>query len=92
MVAPTTVDEAVEVGSSHLFDVLVSDWRLPDGHDGMEILAAARRGSPRIAAILISAEADRDLTTRALGAGFRRVMLKPLEASEIVNAVQVCAA
>jgi DNA-binding NtrC family response regulator len=92
VVAPPTVDEAFCLAAAYPFDVLVSDWRLADGHDGLEVLAAVKQGSPHIASILISAEADRDLTVRALGAGFNRVMQKPLEASAIVSAIQACAA
>lgn len=92
VVAPPTVEEAVSLGGSYPFDVLVSDWRLSDGHDGLEILAAVKQVSPRIGSILISAEADHDLTERALDAGFDRVMQKPLEASAIVSAIQSCAA
>jgi len=91
VVAPPTVDEALRLGTAYPFDVLVSDWRLPDGHDGMEVLTAVRRAFPRIASILISAEADAELTERALDAGFDRVMQKPLEVSEIVGAIQACA-
>jgi two-component system, OmpR family, response regulator len=92
VVAPPTVDEAICLGAAYPFDVLVSDWRLADGHDGLEILAAVKQASPHIASILISAEADHELTERALGAGFDRVMQKPLEASAIVSAIQACAA
>jgi DNA-binding NtrC family response regulator len=92
VVAPPTVEEALCLGAAYPFDVLVSDWRLSDDHDGLEILAAVKQASPRIASILISAEADHDLTERALHAGFDRVMQKPLDSSDIVSAIQACAA
>ena len=92
VVAPPTVEEAFRLGASYPFDVLVSDWRLQNGHDGLEVLAAVKHASPQIAAILISAEADHDLTVRALEAGFHRVMQKPLDSSDIVSAIQACAA
>lgn len=92
VVAPPTVEEAFCLGTSYPFDVLVSDWRLQHGHDGLEILAAVKQASPQIASILISAEADHNLTERALEAGFDRVMQKPLDASDIVSAIQACAA
>ena len=92
VVAPPTIEEALDLASSFPFDVLVSDWRLPDGHNGLEVLAAVKQASPRIASILISAEANRDLTERALGAGFNRVMLKPLDSCDIVSAIHACAA
>lgn len=90
VVAPPTVDEGLRLGTAYPFDILVSDWRLPDGHDGLEVLTAVRQVFPQIASILISAEADSELTERALDAGFDRVMRKPLEVSEIVGAIQAC--
>ena len=92
VVAPPTVEEAFCLGTAYPFDVLVSDWRLQNGHNGLEILAAVKQASPEIASILISAEADHDLTNRALGAGFDRVMQKPLASIDIVSAIQAFAA
>jgi DNA-binding response OmpR family regulator len=88
VVAPASVDEALRLGTTYPFDVLVSDWRLPDGHDGVKVLATVRRAFPQIASILISAEADAELTKTALGAGFDRVIPKPLEMSQIVEAIK----
>lgn len=91
VVAPPTVEEAVDLGANSAFDVLVSDWRLADGHDGLEVLATLKQSSPQIVSILISAEADEKLTERALDAGFDRVMQKPLDSSAFVSAIQSCA-
>jgi len=90
--APPTVDEGVRLGTEHPFDVLVSDWRLGDDHTGFDVLTAVRQVFPHIASILISAEADSELTERALGAGFNCVVKKPLEISDIVGAIQSCTA
>ena len=90
VVAPPTVDEGLRLGTSIPFDILISDWRLPDGHDGLEILKLVRQVFPQIPSILISAEADAELTERALDAGFDRVMRKPVEVAEIVGAIQSC--
>ena len=88
VVAPPSVDEALKLATSYRFDVLVSDWRLPDGHDGLKVLTTVRQAFPQIVSILISAEADAELTERALGAGFDRVIQKPLEMSQIVEAIK----
>jgi CheY-like chemotaxis protein len=88
VVAPSTVEEALELGTTYPFDVLVSDWRLPDGHDGLKVLTTVRQAFPRIVSILISAEAGTELTQRALGAGFDKVIQKPLQTSQIVEAIK----
>lgn len=90
VVAPPTVADGLKLATEVPFDVLVSDWRLPDGHNGFEVLHAVQRIFPHIFSILISAEVDPDLTSRALDAGFHRVIPKPLEVSEIVGAIQSC--
>ena len=91
VVAPPSVDEGLRLGTSYPFDVLVSDWRLPEGHDGLEVLAAVRSAFPLIPSILISSEADEELSRRGLGAGFDHVMQKPTDVSEIVGAIQAVA-
>ena len=87
VVAPETVEEALMLGALIPFDVLVSDWRLEDGHDGFQVLNAVRQKLPNIASILISAEADDELRRRGLSAGFDRVLQKPLEISAIAGAI-----
>lgn len=90
VVAPATIDEGIRLGTEIPFDVLISDWRLGDGHDGLEVLAKIRQAFPLIPSILISAEADAELTERALDAGFDCVIPKPLEVAEIVGAIAAC--
>jgi len=90
VVAPATVDEALRRGTEQRFDVLMIDWRLPDGHDGIEVLNTVRKVFPQIPSILISAEAGDELAERARRAGFDHVLLKPAAISEIVGAIQAC--
>ena len=91
VIAPPTVEEGLQLGTAYPFDVLVSDWRLPDGHNGLEVLSRVRQAYPQIMSILISAEADAALTDRALDGGFDQVLQKPFEVSEMVGAIHACA-
>jgi DNA-binding NarL/FixJ family response regulator len=68
-------------------NVLVTDCRLADGHNGFEVLACVRARYPKICAILISADADPQLASRARDAGFDVVIEKPCRVEEIVDAV-----
>ncbi len=88
VVAPANVDEAFRVAVTMPFDILITDWRLPDGYDGIQVLSEVRNHSPEIVAVMISAEADSELTDRALQAGFDRVIAKPFPVMEILGAVQ----
>lgn len=88
VVAPETVDEAISIASVTTFDTLITDWRLAQGRDGLEILNRVRERFPGTLAILISAEADAELSARAQAGGFHRVIKKPFSAAEIVGAVK----
>lgn len=86
--APKSVDEAMDIATVTHFDVLITDWRLADGHDGSEVLAHVREKYPQTLAILISAEADTELADRARTDGFNLIIEKPFPVAEIVGAVR----
>lgn len=88
VVAPETVDEAISMAGVTPFDALITDWRLAQGHDGLEILNRVRERFPGTLAILISAEADAELSARAQAGGFDRIIEKPFAVAEIVGAVK----
>ena len=88
VMAPETVDEILRLNPAQPVNVLVTDCRLADGHDGFEVLATVRERYPKICAILISAEADPHLAARARSAGFDVVIEKPCRVEEIVGAVR----
>ncbi len=87
VVAPKSVEEAISLAATP-FDVLVTDWRLAQDHNGLEILTGARKKFPGTLAILISAEAGAELSHRARAGGFDLVIEKPFAVAEIVGAVQ----
>ncbi len=82
-----TLDEATQMASSDHLDLLITDWRLADGHTGSEVLARIREKHPRALAILVSAEAGTELAGRALAQGFHLVVEKPCPVAEIIGAV-----
>ena len=88
VVAPETVEDVMRLDPTQPVNVLVTDCRLADGHDGFEVLACVRARYPKIGSILISANADPQLATRARAAGFDVVIEKPCRVEEIVGAVR----
>lgn len=86
--APPTVEEAIDLAGAATFDVLITDWRLAEGHDGLEVLNCARQKAPRTLAVLISAEAGAEFSERAREKGFDLVIEKPFPVAEIVGAVR----
>ena len=55
--------------SSNLFDVVVTDIRMPSVEDGMEVMRYARQVSPDSAVILMTAEAAKETAIQAIRAG-----------------------
>jgi DNA-binding NtrC family response regulator len=68
-------------------DVVVLDYRLPDGHNLM-LLSKIRRLAPNSPIIMMTAYGNPALTRSALGLGACAVMNKPFDMREIATAVQ----
>jgi two-component system response regulator PilR (NtrC family) len=62
-------DDAKRKISSNLFDVIVTDIRMPTVEDGMEVMRYAREVSPESAVILMTAEAAKETAIQAVRAG-----------------------
>lgn len=67
-------------------DMLIADYRLPDG-DGISVLRALRRADWKGKAILITAFPSPTLTEAARAAGFDAVLEKPLRQHELIRAL-----
>ncbi len=86
VVAVATAQEALEEIARRRPDVLLSDIGMPDV-DGYELLRRIRAGGADIPAIALTAFARSEDRTRALRAGFRLHMAKPVEPAELMAAV-----
>lgn len=64
------------------FDLLICDWRLPDG-DGLEFLRSVARSHPTTARVLMSGTDDPRLPERCMEEGLLGFLPKSLDASEI---------
>jgi two-component system, NarL family, nitrate/nitrite response regulator NarL len=71
----------------HDFDVVLSDWRLPQ-MDGIALLAEIGRGYPTIARVLYSGTDDPHLAAEAQRAGLMGYLPKTLTAEQLVAAVE----
>lgn len=87
VLATESLDEATQMASACHPDLLITDWRLADGHDGFEVLTRIREKHPQAMAILLSAEAGAELAGRAREGGFDLVVEKPCPVAEIIGAV-----
>jgi PAS domain S-box-containing protein len=85
-----TAQEALALVEAHRPDVLITDIGMPDA-DGFELLRRVRALGPerggKVPAIALTAFARSEDRTRALRAGFRVHVSKPVDPSELVATV-----
>ncbi|MBD9369029.1 response regulator [Xanthomonas sp. XNM01] len=69
------------------YDLWLIDLSLPDGQ-GQELLARLRRQRPQVPALAHTADADPALRQPLLAAGFRDLLVKPIQAVALTSAVR----
>jgi len=83
-------DEAIELARSHEPDLVILDVKMP-GLDG--ISAARQISSERLAAVLVlTAFSQRDLIEQARDAGALAYLVKPVQKTDLVPAIEVALA
>jgi CheY-like chemotaxis protein len=80
--------EAVERGRIFLPDVLVSDWKLGDELDGIDVAVALKNINGEMKIILCSGLGIDDMGPRAREVDISRVMEKPCGVEEIVRVIR----
>lgn len=85
------VAAAVAAATRHTPDVVLADYRLPDG-TGADLARASRHIEPAPAVVMISADADRRVLNQALDAGCVGFVSKNADRADIVDAVRAAAA
>jgi signal transduction histidine kinase len=73
---------ALEKLSQHEYDLVLTDLRLGD-IDGLDVLAAARRSSPRTVAIVLTGYASLESAIRAMREGAYDYLVKPTDVEEL---------
>jgi CheY-like chemotaxis protein len=79
--------EAIAASRENHYDVLLTDQRIQGG-DGMDLILALREASPGTRPVLMSANATARESQRALDLGAVRVLSKPFEVDEMLQAVE----
>jgi DNA-binding NarL/FixJ family response regulator len=87
----STVQEAARIPRELRPDVLLVDFRLPDGN-GAEAVAAIRKVVPKVRVLFLSAVDSPAALLAAIQAGARGYLLKANAATEVVSAVRRVAA
>jgi PAS domain S-box-containing protein len=85
-----SVNEALQILEQSSFDVVVSDLAMPD-RDGYDLIREIRKRTPdrggNIPAIALSAYTRPQDRAQALAAGFQLHLSKPIDPSDLVNAI-----
>ncbi len=65
------------------YDLVLTDWMLPDG-DGLDLIAAVKQKSPRTSVVVLSAKDDNASEIQALNAGADDYIRKPYDFDVLV--------
>ena len=84
----SSVMEALRHIASESFDVLLSDLHMPGDGDGLIVAGAMRHANPKAATLLISANPDMTKATAAILRQVDEIVLKPVNAGTIVQAIR----
>jgi two-component system chemotaxis response regulator CheY len=82
----TTGAEALERIRNGDFDLVVSDWNMPE-MTGIELLEALRASGNEVPFGFVTSEVQPDFKSRALAAGARFMVAKPFTAEDLRRAV-----
>ena len=79
--------KARSVISKEDYDLILSDYRLPDGN-GLEVLRYAKNKSSFVPVVLITAYSDIRVAVNAIKEGAYEYITKPVNARELIHVVQ----
>jgi two-component system response regulator YesN len=83
-VAAESGEEALEILSEAVFEVLISDVSMP-GMNGIELVAKAKALYPHIQVLMISGYNEFEFVQEAIHVGAQAYVLKPLKLDEVSN-------
>ncbi|GAC1657740.1 MAG: hypothetical protein NVS9B15_19110 [Acidobacteriaceae bacterium] len=79
--------KAIELLKHNPYDLLLCDYSLEQEHTGFEVIDAARRANPGIAAVLLTGYASKETVDRAQSDNVT-VLFKPIDIEEFFRTVE----
>lgn len=76
-------EDALKTFAEKAFDIVLSDIRMPDGMDGVELLAQLKETDPSVQVILMTAYASIETAIKAVQLGAIDYILKPFQVEQI---------
>jgi CheY-like chemotaxis protein len=83
----TSAEDALKALDKGVFDLLIADVLLP-GISGLELMARFRRRNPATKVILVSGVHDPEIRKQVARSGAEAFFFKPLEISDLLDAVE----
>lgn len=84
--------EGMEQARQQNFDMIITDWRMPD-IEGIELIQFIRRSgecpNPRVPIIMLTGNTETSYILRARDAGVTEYMIKPFSAQELARRIKV---
>ncbi|MBX3413957.1 MAG: response regulator [Pirellulales bacterium] len=80
---------ALEKVRGQPFELAVLDYQMP-GLNGIEFFQAARRISPHLLGVFVTAHARLETVYSAVDAGMSRVLAKPVDFTELGQIIETC--
>ncbi len=80
--------EAIDFAMSKPFDVLLTDFRMPGGLDGLTTVRAVRRINPQVVAIIMTGNNSIDLAIQSLNLGVHGFVVKPFTSYELLTTIE----
>jgi len=82
VMAADSLHDARQLLASDVFDVMISDMRLPDG-DGLELMKQQKEEHPSMEVVVMTAYANVDTAVKAIKDGAFDFLSKPFEDGEL---------
>jgi signal transduction histidine kinase/DNA-binding response OmpR family regulator len=80
-------EEALEYATTHIFEVLLSDFRMP-GLDGLTTIRVIRKINPQVVAIIMTGNTSIELAVQSLNLGVHGFVVKPFHGYELLNTIE----
>ncbi len=77
--------EAMEIAAEFTPDILVIDWMLQNGCDGVDLATRLSKVDPNLVVVLISGYPSAELEAEAEERGFRGFLAKPFDLDRFVE-------
>jgi CheY-like chemotaxis protein len=84
--AVASVAAALQAAGQQPFDLLISDLRLPDG-SGIDLMSQIKSSQSGLRGIVVSGVDDHQEKARAVEAGFKHYLLKPILPERLLECV-----